>query len=427
MQDKELYQHILGLESPWTVSDVKLDTEKQQINIHVVHPEGTKFYCPECDESLPCYDHAPERKWRHLDSCQFQTILRARVPRVNCPKHGVRQANVPWAEKGSRFTILFERFAIDILRATQTVTGTMSILGTKWEQTWNILERAVQRGKDRKEANPLPRIGIDEKAFAKGHSYITLIYDLDNSTVEAISDGNDTESGNACFSQLSSEQIDSVEAVAMDMSAAYVKATKQSIPLADDKIVHDRFHVMQLANKAVDKVRRDEHRQLKQDGDNRLAKTKYVWLRSQENLTEKQESVLENVFTLRLETGKAWAYKELLRDLWGHNDAASATVYFNDWYRRVIHTKLEPIKKLARTIKERLKYVVSYCTHRITNAVAEGMNSKIMSIKRRVGGYRNRENLVLQGLLWVRPKTAAFSGLTNKGNAAFICADHRSP
>jgi transposase len=392
MQDKELYQCILGLDSPWSVAEVTLNMEDQQIDVRVEHPAGTTFCCPECGKSLACYDHARERQWRHLDSCQFKTILHAAIPRVQCPDHGVKQVHVPWAEKNGRFTILFERLAIDVLLATQTVTGAMSILRINWDQTWNIVQRAVRRGQDRKENKPLPRIGIDEKAFAKGQSYMTLLYDLDNSTVEAISDGNDTESGKACFSQLSSEQIQSVEAVAMDMSAAYVKATKQSIPLAEGKIVHDRFHVMQLATKAVDKVRRGEHRQLKQDDDNRLAKTKYIWLKSQENLTEKQRSLLEEVFTLQLETGKAWAYKEMLRDLWEHNDAASATTYFKDWYRRVIHTKLEPMKKVARTIKERIENVVSYCTHGITNAVAEGMNSKIMSIKRRVGGYRNREN-----------------------------------
>jgi transposase len=311
---------------------------------------------------------------------------------VNCPEHGVKNVSLPWAEKSSRFTLMFERFAIDVLLATQTVTGAMSILRTSWDQTWYFVQRAVRRGQDRKEAKMLPRIGIDEKAFAKGQNYITLLYDLDNSTVEAISDGNDTDSGVACLSQLSQEQIQSVEAVAMDMSAAYVKATKQTIPLAENKIVHDRFHVMQLANKAVDKVRRGEHRRRKLEGDNRLAKTKYIWLKGQENLTEKQGVLLEDVFTLQLETGKAWAYKEMLRDLWHHDDAASATVYFKDWYRRVIHTKLEPMKKVARTINERLKNVVSYCTLGITNAVAEGLNSKIMAIKRRVGGYRNREN-----------------------------------
>lgn len=151
-----------------------------------------------------------------------------------------------------------------------------------------------------------------------------------------------------------------VEAIAMDMSASFVKAAKSSIPLAEEKIVHDRFHVMQLAGKAVDLVRRSEHRQLKKIGDERLTGTKYLWLTSQENLSERQRERFEAAYDRELLTGKAWAFKEM--------------------------------KKLAKTIKERLANVVSYCTHRITNAMAEGLNSKIMSIKRRVGGYRNREN-----------------------------------
>ncbi|WP_010584082.1 transposase, partial [Schlesneria paludicola] len=131
---------------------------------------------------------------------------------------------------------------------------------------------------------------------------------------------------------------------------------------------------------------------LVKEGDDRLSKTKYVWLTSQENLSEKQRTVFESTFDLQLKTGKAWAFKEMLRDLWGQDSAATATTYFQDWYKRVIHTNLEPMKSVARSIKERLDHVVSYCTHRITNGVAEGMNSKIMSIKRRVGGFRNRNN-----------------------------------
>ena len=392
MEDTELYQHILGLKTPWSVRTVKLDVATEQIDVHVEHPARTKFCCPECDQSLACYDHAPERQWRHLDSCQFKTILHASVPRVKCPEHGVKQAKVPWAEKSSRFTLMFERFAIDVLLATQTVTGAMGILRISWDQTWHILTRAVKRGQSRKVEKLMPRLGIDEKAFKKGQSYMTMLFDLENSTVEAISEGNNTDSGIACYSQLSNDQIQAVEAVAMDMSAAYVKATKASIPLAEEKIVHDIFHVMKLANEAVDKVRRGEHRERSKAGDNRLAKTKYIWLTGQENLSEKQATKLDDVFTLQLETGKAWAYKETLRDLWAHDTAAEATKFFKDWYRRVIHTKLNPMKQVARTIKERLANVVSYCTHRITNAVAEGINSKIMSIKRRVGGYRNPEN-----------------------------------
>lgn len=392
MQDKELYQHILGLQSPWSVSEVKLDMESQEIRVRVEHHRGTKFSCPDCQQQLSCYDHGEERQWRHLDSCQFKTILTARVPRVECPTHGVKSVMVPWASPNSRFTMLFERFAIDVLKMTQTVKGAMTILRLKWDCTWHIIERAVARGKARKEPSPLPRIGIDEKAFAKGHSYVSMIYDLDNSTVEAIYEGRDTDAAIACFSQLSEDQIKSIEAIAMELSSAYVKAAKQVIPLAEEKIVHDPFHVMKMANEALDKVRKQEHRKLIQEGDTTLSGSKYLWLTGMENHTESQTARFESICTLRLATGKAWSYKELLRDLWKQPDAKRATSFFNDWYQRVIHTKLEPMKKLARTLKERLSNIVTFCTHGITNGVAEGINSKIMSIKRRAGGYRNIEN-----------------------------------
>ena len=273
MHERELYDRLLGLSAPWFVADVNLDTEAQQVDVFVDHAKGTSFCCPECGKQCPIYDHTAERQWRHLDTMQFKTMLHAKPPRVECPEHGIKQASLPWAEKNSRFTLLFERLAIDVLQATQTVKGAQSILGTTWDETWHILRRAVARGKARKSAKPMPRIGIDEKAFRKGQNYVTLLYDLDRSTVEAISDGNDTASGNACFSQLSKHQLESVEAIAMDMSAAFVRSAKENIPLAETKIVHDRFHVMQLISEAVDKVRRAEHKELKSIGDPSLTVT----------------------------------------------------------------------------------------------------------------------------------------------------------
>jgi len=167
MQDTELYQQILGLTSPWRVQTVQLDVSAQEIVVQVEHPRGTLFPCPECSRELPCYDHGEERRWRHLDSCQFKTILVAKVPRVQCSEHGVKTVSVPWAEPHSRFTILFERLAIDVLMAVQNVKGAMGLPRLKWDATWHIIERAVARGKARKQPSPLPRIGIDEKAFAK--------------------------------------------------------------------------------------------------------------------------------------------------------------------------------------------------------------------------------------------------------------------
>ena len=290
MRDKELYQHILGLHQPWAVADVQLDTANEQIIIDVYHPRGTKFCCPQYDKPLSCYDYYAAHQWRHLDSCQYRTILRASVPRVKCSEHGVKQVEVPWAEAGSRFTLMFEAFAIDLLQATQNVEGARKILRTGWDQTWNIVVRTIQRGKLRKEDLPMPRVGIDEKSFAKGQSYLTLLYDLDRSTVEAISEGNNTASADDCFSKLSSTQTDSIEAIAMDMSAAYVRSAKANIPLAEEKIVHDRFHVMKLATEAVDKVRCQENRELKQENDDRLTGTRFLWIKSQENFNDKQRT-----------------------------------------------------------------------------------------------------------------------------------------
>jgi transposase len=392
MQDKELYQHLLGLTAPWTVSEVKLDMQSQEIHVKLEHPRGTKFGCPDCQKQLPCYDHGEERQWRHLDSCQFKTILKARVPRVDCPEHGVKSAAVPWAEPHSRFTMLFERFAIEVLQMTQTVKGAMSILRLQWDATWHIIERAVARGKARKEPSLLPRIGIDEKAFSKGQSYVTIVYNLDESTVEAIQEGHDVEAAKACLSQLNEQQIQSVQAIAMDMSSAYVKAAKEVIPFAETKIVHDRFHIMKLANEAVDKVRKWEHRRLLSEGDERLVGSKFFWLTSLENHSEKQQARFQSLCNNSLATGRAWAYKELLRDLWSQETEGHAKRFFNDWHRRVIRTNMKPMKKLAKTLKERIDNIVTYCTHGITNGVAEGINSKIMSIKRRAGGYRNIEN-----------------------------------
>src|SRR5680860_622889 len=117
MRDTELYRHLLGLVTPWEVERVDLSVEDGRVDVWVEHPKRTRFICPDCERELSVYDHSEERAWRHLDSCAFLTFLHAGPPRVECPEHGVRQVRVPWAEPHSRFTLLFERLAIDVLGA----------------------------------------------------------------------------------------------------------------------------------------------------------------------------------------------------------------------------------------------------------------------------------------------------------------------
>src|ERR1022692_3738763 len=142
MRDTELYRQLLGLESPWEVSGVNLSVEDGRVDVWAGHPRRTRWTCPECERELPTYDHAEERSWRHLDSCGFSTYLHARPPRVDCPEHGVLQVRLPWAEPMSRFTILFERLAVDVLKECG-VLGAARLLHTSWDETWHLMERAV--------------------------------------------------------------------------------------------------------------------------------------------------------------------------------------------------------------------------------------------------------------------------------------------
>ena len=193
MQDTKLFETILGIETPWRIGRVALDTTGERVDLWAEHAD-TRWPCPECQQPLPCHDHADERVWRHLDTCQYQTFLHARVPRVNCPTHGVRQARVPWAEARSRFTTLMERLIIDLIQQCSTVTGACRIARISWDEAWGVMSRAVARGRIGKVATPIPYIGVDEKAFRKGHRYHTIVCDLERSTVEFVAEEPRTDS-----------------------------------------------------------------------------------------------------------------------------------------------------------------------------------------------------------------------------------------
>ena len=392
MRDTELYQRVLGLTSPWSVQRVELDVPGKRVEVWVEHSVGVQWACPQCQQPLACYDPAEERVWRHLDPCQFRTHLHARIPRVNCPQHGVLNVAVPWAEARSRFTLLMERLVIDVLQACSTVTGACDLLGISWDEAFGVMQREVARGQARKPDLPIAHLGVDEKAFRKGHSYMTVVCDLERSTVEYVGDGRTTESLAGYYGGLSPERLAAIEAVGMDMWDPYVKATLEVVPLAADKIVFDRFHIMQHMNEAVDKVRRREHRELMAEGCELLKGTRHWWLYAYDHVPDKHLRAFEAVRDCQLQTSRAWAIKETLRELWRYRSVAWAGKFFKSWYGWARRSRLEPVKQVAAMLRRRLHNILTYCGHRITNGVAEGLNSKIMAIKRKACGYRNPEN-----------------------------------
>lgn len=392
MQDTKLFETILGLQAPWRIARVELDATTQRVDLWAEHAD-TRWPCPECQRLLPCADHADERTWRHLDTCQFQTHLHARIPRVTCPTHGVKQVRVPWAEPRSRFTQLMERLIIDVIRQCSTLTGACRILQITWDEAWGVMARAVARGQARKVARPMRYLGVDEKAFRKGHVYHTIVCDLERHTVERVAADRRVESLAGFFAGLTDAQRDAVAAVAMDMWDPYIRATREGLPDGEAKIVFDRFHIMQEMNTAVDLVRKQEHRaRQRADGDAVLAGSKYLWLYAKEHVPAKHGRRFAALCALGLQVGRAWAIKEALRTLWTYRRHWAATRFFRRWFHWARCSRLAPVRRSAATLKRHVEGILRYCQHPITNGATEGINSKIMTIKRKACGFRNPQN-----------------------------------
>lgn len=389
MDDRELYQTILGLSVPWVVERVDLREAEGAVHVWVQATPGTVFTCPECAQSAPAYDHA-ERRWRHLDTCQFTTLLCARVPRVQCPTHGVKTVRVPWAEPGSRFTLLFERLAIAWLKeATPTAVGRR--LRLSWDEAQGILARAVRRGLARRTRTPVARLGIDEKSFLKRYQFVSVVVDLDAVRVLHVADDRKAASLAPYFRGLTAAERDGITAIAMDMWEPYRQLVRAHVPDADAKIVFDKFHILRHVGVAVDDVRKHEHRALAAAGDHRLKGTKYAWLRNPATFSRSAWHQFAALRTSTLQSARAWAMKESLRRLWEYTYLGAARTFFRRWYWWATHSRLAPMIKVARMLKAHLPNILTYLTHRITNAVTEGLNAKIQWIKFASRGFRNRE------------------------------------
>jgi transposase len=391
MRDTELYRHLLGLLEPWEVSRVELSVQDQRVDVWAEHPKRTRFACPECGTELAVYDHSEERSWRHLDSCQFLTFLHARPPRVECATHGVRQVRLPWAEPMARFTMLFERLAIDVLKECD-VEGACRILRVSWDEGWGIAERAVARGLLRRGVVAPAHLGVDEKAAGRGQDYITVVSDVDAGTVIHLADERKKSSLDGYFDTLNTDELARIEAVAMDMWEPYANSVRAHLDDADNKIVFDRYHIMAHMGTAVDTVRKTENRRLRAEGNDVLVGAKYLFLYSAENLPERHAQRFNALRDSDLKTARAWAIKEDLRWLWDYKRRGWAEKHWKRWYFWATHSRLEPVIAVAKMIKRHYHGVMAFFAHRLTSATAEGLNSRIQAIRVAARGYRNRDH-----------------------------------
>lgn len=390
MDDKELYRQILGVVTPWAISRVKLDMEKQEVDIFLEYPSDTEGKCPVCGNTCKIHDKREERTWRHLDTCQLRTLIHCRVPRVKCPEHKTLTMNIPWSSDMSRFTNLFERLAIDMLKATKNRIRAAGLLRISWDEMNGIMQRAVIRGMARRTENQIDYVGIDEKSFLKGHKYATILTDTTGARVLEVAENRDTAAVDAVWKSLSDKQKTGIKAVSMDFWQAYINGARTYAPQA--AIVHDKFHIMKYMNEAVDTVRRTEHKTLMSQNDETLKGKKYLFLKNKKNFTKENKADFRELNIDQLAVGRAWNRRELLRNLWDYTYEKAARTFFKKWYFSATHSRLKPVIKVARMIKKHLENIITFLKHRITNAFAEGINSVVQHIKSTARGFRTFAN-----------------------------------
>ena len=388
MKDTQLYSQILGISKPWKVVNVQISLADDEVQVTVAR-DGGKLTCPKCGKTGPGYDQRT-RRWRHLDTCQLKTLLVADVPRMQCAEHGVVTVSVPWAEPGSGFTALFEALVINWLKAAST-SAVSERLRLSWNAVDGIMQRAVQRGLSRREALSPRHLSVDETSYRKGHDYVTVVTDQQQGAVLHVAENRDTDSLSEFYAVLSTEQKDGIESVCMDMWPAYIKATRDALTDADQKIAFDRFHVAQYLGKAVDQVRRQEHRQLMKQGDERMKGSKYHWLRNRSNMSWHQQRNFSALRQSSLKTARAWAIKELAAQLWEYR---SRTWAYKGWKRLInwmARSRLKPMQQTAKTLRKHLWGILNAVILGVNNSHAESMNSRIKTVKTRARGFRNKQ------------------------------------
>jgi transposase len=406
MKDTSLashYQQILGDTSPWVVAEVRLDVEHLINEVRLTLPPDTIWGCPKCHGRM----HVKEwrtRRWRHLDSCQFKTILEAAVPVVECSEHGAQTVQVPWAEGSSRFTMYFERFAIEVLQACSAARSA-ELLDVSWDEADGIKQRAVRRGLARRQLVDLHYVCVDEKAVGHGHDYVTVVTGVvaGKPQVLYVGDGRGEEGLNGFWELLGPEGCARIKAVSMDMGQPYQNSTRRYCPNAE--LIFDPFHIMKMLNKAVDEVRRREAVMGTSYERTALKKSRQLWLWGEENVPQQHAARFAELKQSTLKTARAWGLKELWRTFKRCLDADDAAAFFKKWYALAMKSKLDPIKKVARSLKEHLDGIVSIFKHGFCNALAEGVNSRIQLLVQKACGYRNRERLKIDILFH-------FGGLT---------------
>ncbi len=383
-----IFQQALGLRAPWTVKEIFFSQDDGRLDITVAYPAGASFPCPGCHDARGVHDHR-ERVWRHLNFFQYETYLRAAVPRIRCDHCGkTTTVPVPWARPGSGFTLLFESFIIHLAQAMPLLV-LEQVTGEYDTRLMRIIQHYVAEARDRVDMSDVRTVGIDETSRAKGHDYVTVCSDLDADRVLFVTPGKDAPTVER-FSEdirLHGGDPEQVSDAVIDLSPAFINGVGQHLPNA--QITFDRFHVAKIVNEALDAVRREEQRSMPE-----LKRTRYAWLHNPKTATDQQQAVIASLSLRHCRTAQGYRMKLAFNEVFALRNLDDAEPALQRWYYWVTHSRIPPMIEAAKTIKRHWAGVLRYFDRRISNGKVEGTNSVIQTIKRRARGFPNVENFI---------------------------------
>ncbi len=394
-----LFTSALGLQAPWSVQDVALDTSRRRIDFNLTC-NVSRLPCPHCAALDQGVHDRLTREWRHLDFFQFEAWLHAEVPRVACSACGkTGQIDVPWAREGSGFTALFEALALSLCKELP-VRQAAALLRCSDKQLWRRIDHYVTKARALDDMSEVSIVGIDETSLRKGQNYITVVHDLQTKRLLFACEGRDHQTVVDFCADLKAHggDPDQVKHVCQDMSAAYAKGVALALPHA--QISYDRFHVIAMANEAMDGVRRQEMstqpRAVKDalgDNDRKLLKS-LTWgmRRNPQGWSGKQINAMHWLQHSTLKSARAWRLKMALRAVYAkaaqENRGELAKADLMGWISWARRSRLEPFKKLANTLKQRIDGVVRGMLDNRSNAYVEAMNGLLQQAKRAARGFR---------------------------------------
>jgi transposase len=382
---EDFFKSLLRFPEYWEVEKIEYDASTKEVDIYIKF--HTENYKEEHSESyFGVHDYQGYRRWRHLDILEYKTFIKAKLPRLIGEDGKVTTLAIPWARLIDRHSYLFESKVIDTLLATKNQTKTASLLRCSFSLVNRIIHNATERGLERRDKDIRYRqLSLDEKAFKKGHQYVSVLSNPENGTIIDVSEGRTKSSCKLLLdNNLSSHQKSNVEQISVDMWKAYSVVIKEELP--NSKIVHDRFHLIQYLNKAVDKVRRREVKTIEA-----LKNSRYPLLKNQENLTMKQHFKFEEVLQLNTAVSFAWRLKESFKGLFDCENYQEAYNRYSEWSSFCRWEDIPEISKVAKMFGEHIVGVCNALVEKLSNAMAERLNGKIQELKTIGKGFRTFE------------------------------------